>query len=82
MPSRQGLQEELALFKPGPLKLQGPERTQWFEQFATSASANGEDKGPKSELEVMERLKQALAAGGSPRPADVPHPPSSLVPPF
>eukprot|EP00667_Euglena_gracilis_P012415 EG_transcript_12752 len=66
-----GLQEELALFKPGPLKLQGPERTQWFEQFATSAGANGEDKGPKSELEVMERLKQALAAGGGSSLADL-----------
>ena len=37
------LQEELAYFKPGPMKLEGAERTKWFDELAEKMKPSEDD---------------------------------------
>jgi len=58
------LQEELAQFKPGPLKLEGPARTAWFDKLAAAAPSEGEEDSRMALTpDMIAQFKQALASG-------------------
>jgi|UniRef100_A0A7S4GIL3 protein phosphatase len=60
------LQEELAYFKPGPMKLEGAARTQWFGQLAERLDPVEEDGIPGMNLDpaTLERIRERLNAAG------------------
>jgi len=58
------LQEELAYFKPGPMKLEGAERTKWFDDLAEKTKPDDDDRGGAMGLDAdtLERIKERLGA--------------------
>lgn len=61
------LQEELAYFKPGPMKLEGAARTKWFEELSEKTEPADDDGAGGAmglDAETLERIKERLGSAG------------------